>query len=60
MMDPKIGKAAVIIASFLILGSLLSLAIVERGSAEAVISVATIGIAVALIALVGLFARLSR
>lgn len=60
MMDPRIGKAAVTIAGFLILGALFSLSIVERGSAEAVISIATIAIGIALIALVGLFARISR
>lgn len=59
-MDPRIGKAAVALASFLILGASFSLAIVEGGSAEAVISVATIGIGIALIALVGLFARIGR
>lgn len=60
MMDPRIGKAAFVIACFLILGALFSLTIVERGSAEAIISIATIGIGVALIGLVGLFSRMSR
>lgn len=59
-MDPSVGKAVVATASFLILGAVFSLAIVEGGSAEAIISVATIGIGIALIALVGLFSRLSR
>lgn len=58
MMDPRIGKSVVAIAGFLIAGSMFSLWIVEWGSAEAIISVVTIGIGTALIALVGLFARL--
>lgn len=59
-MHPEIGRAAFVIACFLIAGSIISLRIVAAGSAEAVISVITLGLGVLLIALVGLFARLSR
>lgn len=60
MMDPQIGRTALSIAGFLIIGSIVSLFIAEAGSAEAIVSIVTLGLGVVLIALVGLFARLSR
>jgi|GEM_PF-3185215 len=59
-MDPEIGRTAFTIAGFLILGSLFSLRVVEAGSAEAVVSIVTLGLGVVLIALVWVFARISR
>ncbi len=58
-MSPEIGKAATRIALFLLVAAGLSLLWVRWGSAEFVVLVLTIGIAVLLLGAVAVLARLS-